>query len=168
MKSLRVFIIAATSADGYIARSKNERVDWTSALDKRHFAKLTTEAGVVIMGHNTFRAIGGLLPNRLNVIYSKDPGKIPATEGSLVTNLPPHDLLEKLQKKGFRSIAIIGGGQINDLFLEADVVSELYITVTPQLFGSGIPLTKTQRKLSLIDTRLLGQDEVLLHYKIVA
>jgi dihydrofolate reductase len=51
---MKVFLIAAVTADGFIGRDASHLADWTSPEDKKLFRKLTTEAGVVVMGSKTF------------------------------------------------------------------------------------------------------------------
>ena len=54
---IKVFIIAAISADGFIAKDTNHPAMWTSKADKKRFIELTKRAGVVIMGATTFKTL---------------------------------------------------------------------------------------------------------------
>ncbi|MCL5782229.1 MAG: dihydrofolate reductase, partial [Patescibacteria group bacterium] len=54
---MKCFIIAALSADGYIARDEHHPAFWTSKEDKKRFVELTKRAGVVIMGSTTYTTI---------------------------------------------------------------------------------------------------------------
>jgi len=48
---MKVFIIAAISTDGFIAKDPNEpSTAWTSLADKKHFGEITKRAGVIVMG----------------------------------------------------------------------------------------------------------------------
>lgn len=168
MKKPRVFIITAVSIDGYIAKHADEPTNWTSLEDKQHFAAQTKQAGVVIMGNATFNTLSRPLSNRLNVIYTKSPENLQATENVMPTNSSPEELVTQLQNKGFSNIAIIGGKQINSLFLQADLVDELYVTIEPRIFGSGIPLAELTREVDLIllQQTLLNKNSLLLHFAV--
>lgn len=162
---MNVFIIAALSADGFIARSTNELADWTSKEDKKLFVELTKRAGVMVMGNTTFKTIGRPLPNRKNVVYSRQPI---TQDGVEATSLPPAELVAKLKTDGFSEIAICGGSSIYDMFLRAGVVDELYLTVEPVLFGQGVPLLSDSlnTQLALLDIKQINDNAVLLHYKV--
>lgn len=133
---METFLIAATTADGFIAReAAHVPFDWTSKEDKVHFAKKTKKARVVVMGKTTFSTIPKALPDRLNVVYSDI-----AYEDAETTTASPSDLIKQLRERGFNDIAICGGSSIYTQFMEAGVIDTLYITVEPILFGQGISL----------------------------
>lgn len=54
--------------------------------------------------------------------------------------------------------------------MAAGVVDELYITVAPLLFGTGVPLFggDLDVRLQLLETRTLDDDTVLIHYKVAS
>lgn len=52
------------------AIGKDGKLPWHYRADLKHF-KETTTGQAVVMGSNTFRAIGKPLPNRLNVVLSR-------------------------------------------------------------------------------------------------
>lgn len=159
------FIIAALSADGFIAKTSDHiSISWTSKEDRAWFTETTKRAGVVVMGGNTFRTMKKPLADRLNIVYSRTQ----KYEGVEVTSREPRELLEDLQKRGFTEVAIIGGSEINTLFLEAGVVDTLYLTVEPILFGRGITLFSraTDTKLTLIKMDFLGEQSLLLEYRL--
>nr|AIA16737.1 RibD C-terminal domain protein [uncultured bacterium] len=164
---MKVFLIAAVTADGYIARHGDHAADWTSKEDKQVFVRLTKEAGVMVMGSRTFATINRALPERRTVVYSSKPDHI-TVPGIEVTNEAPGDLVRRLEKEGANGLAVCGGATIYDLFMQAGVVDELYLTVEPVTFGRGITLFNTPLDLSLklLETEQLGSNSVLLHYQI--
>lgn len=134
---MKTFIIAALTADGYIAKdTQHTPMGWTSKADKKRFVELTKAAGVIVMGSSTYKAIGRPLPDRTNIIYTKN-GTFPGAE---TTTLAPRELLKGLEDRGFKSVAICGGSQIYTMFMKAGVVDTLYLTIEPHVFGKGIPL----------------------------
>src|SRR4051812_4344841 len=121
---IRAFIIAAVSADGFIARNDTEiSTSWTSSEDTKKFVELTKKAGVVVMGSKTFETFGKPLKDRKNIIYSRGQDKKYAKkyEGTEVTQESPQELLQRLEKEGFTEVAICGGASIYTLFMEAGV-----------------------------------------------
>jgi dihydrofolate reductase len=162
---MKVLLIAALSADGYIARRHNELVDWTSKEDKQLFAQLTKQAGVVVMGSRTFRTIGTALPGRRNIVYSTHELDGPNIE---ITHEQPAALIARLEREGVVAVAICGGQSLYEQFLVADLVDELYVTVEPVIFGQGICLTSSPLHISLrlIKCKTLNKHSVLLHYEV--
>ena len=98
-----------------VAKSKNNvignkgRIPWYIPNDLKRFKKLTTDK-VVIMGRKTFDSLPEEykpLPNRINIILSKDESYQPSC--CMVLN----DLKKALRKAGSdKEVFIIGGGEI--------------------------------------------------------
>jgi dihydrofolate reductase len=162
---MRVAIVAAITADGFIARSQHELADWTSKEDKRFFHDFTKEAGVMVMGGTTYRTIGRPLPGRRNIVYSRQTDY---PEGVELTQEAPAELVARLRKEDCKTLAICGGQSIYDMFLAAGVVDEIYLTVEALLFGQGISLLakSPETKLHLLESRQLNDDTLLLHYEV--
>lgn len=162
---MKVFIIAALTLDGFIAKNPSHTsMEWTSKEDKRFFSQRTKQTGVVVFGQNTFETIGKALPDRHNVVYSKDK----QYEGVEVTQKEPRALLEDLEKRGFKEVAICGGSTIYTMFMQAGVVDTLYLTIEPVLFGQGMTLFNKEidKKLNLVKIGKLGEQSILLEYNV--
>lgn len=161
---MKVSIIAALSADGFIARTNDDRVNWTAKEDKKLFVQLTKAAGVMVMGARTF-AIVGALPGRKTVVYTTHPEQY-AGAAINTTAAAPKLLLETLKQQGYDEVMICGGSHIYDMFLQAGVVTDLYITIEPLLFGQGIRLlqTATTATLALQSCQKLNDHTLALHY----
>lgn len=165
---MKVFIIVATTADGYIARDPGQvSTSWTSGADKKHFVEKTKSAGVIVMGLNTYMTIGRPLPGRLNIVYA--PLGTPQIEGVEMTNKDPLELVSDLEKRGFKELAVCGGAGIYTLFLKAGLVDTIYQTVEPIMFGSGIKFINESLnvKLKLADLKKLSDDVILLEWQLV-
>ncbi len=163
---MKSFLIAALSADGFIARdSSSTSMSWTSKADKEFFKERTKQAGVIIMGSKTFETIGKPLPGRTTIVYTKSGKTYPGVE---TTNKAPAKLLEELEQRGFSEVAICGGASIYTLFAQARCLEKMYITVEPVLFGKGVPLfsEKLNLPISLVATKQLAGGSVLLEYDI--
>jgi len=166
---MRIALIAAVSADGRIAESENHlSLDWTSREDTAFFVEKSTELGVVIMGRNTWKTIGKKLPGRWTVVMTRRRPPEPPPEGVEFTSRSPEGIVRDLSERGYKGIALSGGAEVNSLFLRAGLVDEVFLTVEPILFGDGINLGQGfgTIRMSLVDTRRLGKNTVLLHYRI--
>jgi dihydrofolate reductase len=171
---MKTFIIAATSADGFIARDTDQSsFTWNSPEDKARFIRLTKEAGVIVMGSTTFATMPKPLKDRRNIVYSRTPEKYAASidpkfAGVEVTDESPAALVARLASEGAHGLAICGGSQIYTLFMKAAVVDTVYLTVEPVTFGSGIPLFTENfaDKMKLVSTGTLPSGTKLLEYEV--
>jgi len=168
---MEVFIIAAMSANGKIAERQDQvSLDWTSKEDLKFFVKKTKEAGNLIMGRTTYETIGKPLKDRLNVVMTRTPDSSKNIDEQLLyTSDSPEKILENLMNTGFTQVAIAGGSQIYSLFLEAGLVTDVYLTVEPVLFGSGVNLAQGFDRVNLefVESNELNGGAVVLHYKVV-
>ena len=113
-----IILIAAITADGYIARHINEVVDWSLDL---HLFRKQTMGYPVIMGSQTEKTLAMDLDGRETIVTHRynDPVKI----------------LGKLHSD---KCFIIGGGRTYTRF--APYLTHLYLTIHPLIFGGGVPL----------------------------
>ena len=163
------FIIAALSADGYIAKDpKTPSTTWTSKDDKKRFVEISKRAGVCVMGLTTWQTFGGRpLKDRLNIIYSPAPieGLPPGVE---TTDKSPLDLLRDLESRGLKEVAICGGSTIYTMFMKSGLVERLYLTIEPVIFGDGVRLFKEPLdfKLKLEELTKTDGGTLLLTYAV--
>lgn len=164
---MKVFLVAAITADGFIGRDSGHLADWTSPEDKKLFVRLTKEAGTMVMGSKTFATIGRALPGRKTIVYTSNPDAV-AQEGVEPTSEAPAELVARLEGEGVTALAICGGASIYGQFMKAGVVTELYLTIEPLLFGTGVPLFSDELdcQLSLLNLEKLNEHSVLLHYAV--
>jgi dihydrofolate reductase len=81
------------------------KLPWHISKDLKRFKSLTL-GHCVIMGRKTFESIGKALPNRKNIVITKQSG-ISAKNVSIVNSLE-----EALEKAGKGEVFIIGGGEV--------------------------------------------------------
>ena len=134
-----VILIAAITADGYIARHSNEKVDWSLDL---HLFRKQTMGYPVIMGSQTKKTLAMDLDGRETTVIHR--------------HSDPEKVLDKLQgDKCF----IIGGGRTFTRF--ASYLTHIYLTIHPLIFGKGILLfPNLDKELDLIFLKMLLVDEV--------
>ncbi len=105
----------------------NGGLPWHLPADMRHFVQ-TTRGKPVIMGRRNYEDIGGALPNRHNVILTRDPS-YPATGCTVATKAT-----EAIAAAGSADeIMVIGGEQIYRLFLPES--QRLYLTYVDAAIG---------------------------------
>jgi dihydrofolate reductase len=98
----------------------NNQLPWQQSNDLQHFKKLTLSKPV-IMGRKTYESIGKPLPNRPNIIISRDKN-YQAAGCEVYHSLP--DALKAYATEP--EVMIIGGAQI---FFEAlPLVDKIYLT----------------------------------------
>ena len=166
---MKVILIAAISADGKIAEKTDQSsLDWTSKEDTKFFIEKTKEAGTVVMGRKTFATINKPLKGRRVIVMTRDPGKETPMPGVEFTNDEPQTLVNKLEQEGVAELALAGGSSIYGQFLQAGLVTDVFLTIEPVLFGSGVPLAQgfDRVALKLVSAKQLNPQAILLHYTV--
>ncbi|HSE61289.1 MAG TPA: dihydrofolate reductase family protein [Candidatus Saccharimonadales bacterium] len=166
---MKVFIIAAVTADGFIGADKtHSSLEWSTQADKRFFVKTTKDAGVTVFGRTTFETFNRALPGRRTIVLTTQPQSI-TLEGIEPTSESPAALVSRLRDEGVEQLAVCGGSTVYGQFLEANLVDELFLTVHPTVFGAGVPLFNQpiHRNLTLLTCKDIGDQTILLHYKVI-
>lgn len=108
---------------------KNNQLLFKVPEDFQRFKSLTI-GHPIIMGRKTYESIGRVLPNRTNIIITRDKNYNVAgalVVGSLEEALVKNSKYQVVSSKGENEIFIIGGGQI---FAQAvPFVDRLYLTI---------------------------------------
>jgi dihydrofolate reductase len=167
---MEIILMAAVTLDGKMARHAAHLSDWTSPEDKQQFRTETRHAGVIIIGHNTFRTLSRPLPGRLHIVLTRDladkvniPGVVEYTTAS------PATIAADLAGRGYARVILVGGAQVNALFLAADLVDEIWLTVEPVIFGQGVALFEGvafDRRARLLSLTPLNADTFLARYSL--
>ena len=115
-------IIAAITDNN--ALGKDNKLLFRLKKDMEHFKNITTD-NVVIMGRKTYESIGKTLPNRVNIVLSRN---MKSNE-----DFYTFDSIEKAiewSKENYpqKEIFIIGGASVYDKALKDDIVDKLYMT----------------------------------------
>jgi dihydrofolate reductase len=120
------------------------------------------------MGSRTFDTIGKPLPQRKNVILTRNKSRKSEWENLVYTDRPPAAILSDLEAEGFTQVVLAGGSLINSLFAQAKLIDEVIITVSPFIFGYGLSLFSEEiaMDLELREVERLGQNLVYLRYKV--
>jgi dihydrofolate reductase len=124
MNKPRISIIVAMDEKRGIG--KNNELLFRISEDFKRMKGLTT-GHPIIMGRKTFESIGRVLPNRTNIIITRD---INFRVDNAIIAHSLEDAIEKAKRQpGNDEIFIFGGGQIFKDSLEKGLVDRLYLTV---------------------------------------
>ena len=172
---MHVTLLAAQSLDGFITQHQFPGSGFTSEADKSHFRAALSRFDCSIMGGETFRVsreliLSRLTSQRLRLVLTRDPAAFAkdARPGLLeFTQLGAPEMLAQLESRGYQRCALLGGAQLHSMFLEANLVDELWLTIEPVLFGQGTPFLsrKGEFRLSLFEQSHLSEDVLLLKYR---
>ncbi|MFC0203691.1 dihydrofolate reductase [Novosphingobium soli] len=103
-----IFLIYARAANGVIGRDGT--LPWRLPADLRHFKALTMGKPMV-MGRKTFQSFPAPLPGRRHIVLTRDAGW--GADGAEVAR----SVEDALALAGDGDVAVIGGAEINALFL---------------------------------------------------
>ncbi|MFA5925936.1 MAG: dihydrofolate reductase family protein [Parcubacteria group bacterium] len=165
---MKIILMMAVTADGKIAKNSDHFPDWTSREDKKMFASVSREHGVVIMGEKTFKTFPKPLPERLNVVFTLEKD-LPEMENVKWVTGEPEKVLEQLEKEGHKSAILGGGAYLNTQFLKNKLIDEIWLTVEPKIFGDGLGVFggDFDIDLKLLNVEKINEDSVVLKYQVL-
>ena len=116
---------------------KNNQLLWHIPEDLKNFKKITT-GKTVIMGRNTYKSIGRALPNRTNIVLSRNfletDEKVKEDKKKYENETTKLEFFNDFQKviEKYKDlpeeIFIIGGGEIYKKSLELGIVKRIYMS----------------------------------------
>ena len=175
---MKITAILVESLDGLITQGSNPNIyNWTSLEDTQQFFIKIAAANLIIMGSQTYLTAKSKIiskPGTLRIVLTSQPEKF-VTETVPhqleFINLTPEKLVLELENRGYSSALLVGGSTTLTSFLNANLVSELKITLEPIMLGSGKPLAQkliTEKKLKLKNWQKLNiQGTLILNYIVV-
>jgi dihydrofolate reductase len=162
------------SLDGIIAKSIDDDLSWGSSEDKKLYKKFTTEFGTVIVGSTTFEQMPKIaFKNRLCIVLTRDKSKYSEylnNPNFVFLEPKPAEVVEYLESKNIEKAVIIGGSKINNLFLNANVVDEIFVTLSPHIFVNGVRIfgdSTLDINMELKSFEKISDNELLLNYKVI-
>ena len=109
---MKIVLVAIVGRNGVIGADGDQ--PWHFRCDLQRF-KAITRGHPVIMGRRTFAAIGRRLPQRTNIVLSRDPAL--AAEGVELAADAEGALARAQAAAGGEQVMILGGGVVYRLFL---------------------------------------------------
>lgn len=173
MRKVKLYI--ATSVDGYIAR-ENGDVSWLDEFEvieneDFEYQALYDSIDTTLMGNNTYKEVIGFgipfpYPDKQNFVFSRS--KSGKDENVTFINDDIASFTKELKQQPGKDIWLIGGGEVNTIMMNNNLVDEIIITITPIVLGKGIPLFakgQNQNKLKLIKSRSYPNGFIQLNYE---
>ena len=121
-------IIGIVAVDKNGAIGKGGKLPWHYSADMKFF-KETTTGNAVVMGHKTWLTLKKPLPNRLNIVLSRQ-SEIEARDSVIVLRDVESVLAKAIDLKG--DLFVIGGAQVYRSFLpyiEKWIVTEVPLAI---------------------------------------
>ena len=140
-------IIVATSKNKVIGN--NNELIWKLSSDLKRFKELTT-GHPVVMGRKTYESIGKPLPNRRNIIITRNL-EYEVNGCEVVSSLEEALLLSN------NDCFIIGGGEIYKQSLE--VADKIYLTLVHKDFEGDTTFPELGKEWATIDTKDFDADD---------
>ena len=143
-------IIAIVAVDRNGAIGKGGKLPWHYSADMKFF-KQTTTGNACVMGYNTWRTLKNPLPNRLNIVLSRQ-AEIPPQDSLVV--MRDVDSVLAMAKVLTTDLFVIGGARVYESFLphidkwivtEVPLVVEGADTFVPENYLEGFIASGSQQ-----------------------
>jgi dihydrofolate reductase len=145
----QVILYIAASLDNYIARPDGN-VDWLSSPEflipdeDYGYNEFYSTIDTTLMGNSTYRFILDQdvpfpYPDKANYVFSRS-AKNQYTEFVKFISHDPVKFVRHLKQEAGEDIWLVGGGQINTIMLNKDLIDKIILTIFPLTLGHGIPL----------------------------
>ena len=138
ISNIRIVLIAAIGRNRELGNSKTNKLLWHIPEDFKHFKKLTL-GRPIIMGRKTYESIGKPLPNRLNIIITrnqdykqKDCPVASSVEQAIDIAKKNSVIASATPPRNDNEIFVIGGGQIFEEVIQ--YAGKLYLTLVDAEF----------------------------------
>ncbi len=172
MRKLSLYI--ACSIDGYIAKPDGS-VDWLEDFpnpdepDMGYF-EFIKDVDTLLFGAKTYRQVltFGEWPyeGKESFVFSRNPVAAHDDKATFISGDIVH-FVNDLKTKPGKTIWLVGGGEINSLLLNNDLIDEIILTLVPMVLGNGVPLFaqgKLDKVLKLFSTKTYTNGMVQMTY----
>lgn len=157
------------TVNGLIAKKNNE-TEWSDE-EWKSYRDMVRKTGNLITGRITYplyeKSNFSDMHNPLVVVLTSDVSKFDSEKVKYANTAKK--AIEIVEKNGFVSALVAGGGKTNTSFLQEKLIDEIYLDVEPMIYGEGILLfspSDTELKLELLETRKISKNTIQLHYKV--
>lgn len=154
------------------ARCQGNMISIVAALDERRgigknndllfkipqdFARMKalTNGHPIIMGSRTFKSIGRILPNRTNIIITRD--KNFRLDGAVVVHSLDEAIEVAKRSPGSEEIIIFGGGQVFKEAIARDLVDVLHLTIVKGDYGADVFFPEYKDKFTKVLSEQKGK-----------
>jgi dihydrofolate reductase len=140
-----VILFIATSLDGYIARLDG-RIDWLFTDQDYGYREFFSCVDTVVMGRKTYElslSFGEYpYPGRTGYVFSHIRNGQQDEHAQFIST-DPAEFIAGLREKPGKNIWLVGGSELIQDFVQADLIDEYVISIHPRILGAGIPLFRS-------------------------
>jgi dihydrofolate reductase len=163
-------LVSGCSIDGRICDSTGHYSHHTSIQDRRLLKKRMRNAECLIIGRVTYQHVSKRLPDKPTIVFSRKYNIVRQRGNIYWINPERFDVLNLLRTINVKSALILGGARTYAWFANKDLIDDLYITIEPELFGTGKNLFSIKgfrpKRLRLVQfSRISSGGALLLHYE---
>jgi len=169
-------MVAGISLNGKITDHQGDFAKYSSLEDKEVLQKKIKESDVLVMGMTTYKKHIQLKKSKKPlIIFTRSVKGMKIDEEHTSEIHFFHDQKEELinlcDLLQYEVVTILGGAEIYHWFLEQKLLTDIYLTIEPIVFGEGKNLLKgnffaDQKPWKLIESKLLNKEgTTLLHYQ---
>jgi len=152
----KIAIVVAATPTGVIGNSQTNSMPWPKIKEDMKFFRTLTTGNTVIMGRRTFNSITKPLPNRQNVVITRQNINI---EGCVVVSSLP----EAIAIASGPKIFIIGGGEIYKYGLP--LAEEIYFTRIKKEYPGDVKFVLAElSKDYWLTTSLYEDDSIVIEH----
>jgi dihydrofolate reductase len=169
----KVSLIMVMSANGVVAqKAVQNSFEWNSVEDREQFLKKIHEIGAVLMGSNTYRAIGGKPYAGIDFfVLSRRPEQFVSHNRVTFVQGSVEQVLRELGQSGVKRIALLGGPHTNAQCFENQLVDDIYLTMEPLMMPEGMHIASDlSHRVNLVLESVQSLNEaktLLLHYRVI-
>lgn len=175
MEQRKVVLYIASSLDGFIA-TKDHDLNWLLSIEgegDNGYSKFYDTVDTILLGRVTYDWImeheQGDFPYKGKECYVFSRTRRDNNEFVTFVCEDIVPFVKKLREKGGKRIWLVGGGELNNIFIKEELIDEMIVTIAPALLSDGIPLFKcnnNQTQLRLKDITRYNQF-VELYYDVI-
>ena len=175
--SSKVQLYIAMSLDGKIAKP-NDDVSWLDEIpnpDKSDYGYHDFYGGIdiVVMGNSTYRFVQSMdieypYNGKTSYVITRDSSLQDNEDVCYVSGDQVLEIIKDLRKSSNKNIWLVGGGEVNTLFSNTNLIDEIILFVMPIIIGDGIPLFGQglgEKQLILRSSQVYQSGVVELNYK---
>ena len=166
----KIVLYSACSLDSFIARKDNS-IDWLFMDGDYGYEDFHQTIDTTLMGHNTYQVVMemGEFPYKgsKNYVFSRNEN-VDANEHVTFIHHDVVQFVQNLKTQPGKNIWLVGGGQVNTLLLNYDLIDEMILGVHPTVLGDGIPLfapTAKERRFELVSSKSYENGLLLITYQ---
>jgi dihydrofolate reductase len=169
----KVILYIANSLDNFIA-SEDGSLDWLFSDSDYGYYDFLATIDCTLMGNKTYQHVltfEGEFPykDKENYVFTRNT-HLEKDENVRFISTDIQAFVKNLTQKEGKNIWCIGGGEVNRILLQANLIDEMILSIHPILLGKGIPMFPPDyppSKWKWIKTQTFESGLVQLHYSLL-